>query len=564
MSRFRFLRLIIVTVLALVLVAFAGSAQENGAEGIGDPYFPTMGNGGYDTSHYTIDVMVDMVGNTLDSDVKIEAVATQDLSTFNLDFYGYEIEGVTVNKLPAAFERDLRQGELTIIPAVPLTAGEPFEVTVAYNGVPPRGNSNWRHYGDGVMVAGEPVGSSGWYPVNEHPSDKAAYTILVTIDDQWIVGSNGSLKQIRTNDDGTLTYVWDSLDEMASYLVTVAIGDFIIDEGISEAGVPIRNFFASNLSAEYIEPFGLQGEMVDFFSTVFGPYPFNAYGSVVHDLETGFALETQTLSTFGNVFAGEGVIAHELAHQWFGNSVSLELWQDIWLNEGFATYASGLWFEHTRGGSAINDYVAGLYENIAGLEAPFQVEAQELRDFVSDLPLGDMTLSTDQITDGLTILLGDALDQEVLGAIMDSLPEGDIDGTELARILQRLPLDTLRISRPLIREFLYAVDLGDFVEATRIRLGDPGQANLFSGIVYQRGALTLHALRLAVGDDDFFDILRTYTTRYAGAVVTTEDFISVAEEVSGQQLDDLFDAWLFQTELPDMPELELYAADFLG
>jgi aminopeptidase N len=457
----------------------------------------------------------------------------------------------------------LRQGELTITPAVALAAGEPFEVTVAYNGVPPRGNTGWRHYGNGVMVAGEPTGSSGWYPVNEHPADKASYTILVTIDDEWVVGSNGALKQTRINDDGTLTYIWDSLDEMASYLVTVAIGDFIIDEGVSEDGVPIRNYFASNLSAEYIAPFSLQGEMVDFFSTVFGPYPFNAYGSVVHDLETGFALETQTLSTFGNVFAGEGVIAHELAHQWFGNSVSLELWQDIWLNEGFATYASGLWFEHTRGGSAINDYVAGLYENIAALEAPFQVEAEELRSFVSDLPLDDVTLTADQITDSLTILLGDALDEDALETMLDSLPEGDINGAELARIVQRLPLDTLRISRPLIREFLYAIDLGEFVEATRIRLGDPGSSNLFSGIVYQRGALTLHALRLAVGDEAFFDILRTYTSRYAGDVVTTEDFIAIAEEVSGQQLDDLFDAWLYQTQLPDMAELELYAADFV-
>lgn len=555
-------RVIVLVVLAILVGGLPIHAQD-GATGIGDDYFPTMGNGGYDSLHYTIDVTVDMEQDRLESQVRIDALATQDLDQFNLDFFGFEIDGLTVNGEAAGFERDYQLGELTVMPQDSLAAGDRFEVVVTYNGTPPQENSGWNNYGRGVMVAGEPTGASGWYPVNEHPADKAAYTILVTIDDRWVVGSNGTLKDTRDNGDGTLTYIWDSPDEMASYLVTLAIGDFEIDRAETAGGIEVRNYFAATLPDDYLEPFASQPEMIDFFETVFGPYPFHVYGSAVHDVQTGFALETQTLSTFGSAFAGESVIAHELAHQWFGDSVGLARWQDIWLNEGFATYSSGLWEEYLNGAVAIDDYVTSLYENMAAIEAPFEVEADVVRDYFRRLPLDDMTLTRAQVNDGLAIFFADELEAGVLEEAVTGLPEDGISQRQLARLVENLPYETMTITRQRVRDFLYAIGLDEVAAASRVLLGDPGPDNLFSGVIYQRGALTLHALRLAVGDETFFKILRTYTSLYAGDVVMTDDFIAVAEEVSGQELDDLFDAWLFSHDLPDLPELGLYAADFM-
>ena len=201
--------------------------------------------------------------------------------------------------------------------------------------------------------------------------------------------------------------------------------------------------------------------MIAVFSDLFGPYPFEAYGVVVANVELGFALETQTLSLFGRDILSpfnfgtraEEVIAHELSHQWFGDSVTPARWQDIWLNEGFATYAEALWIEHEEGEEAFENYMRTLYA----------------------------VISQPQFTAGA-------------------------------------------ISMP----------------------GVPPPGDLFNTSVYLRGGWTLHALRLEVGDDAFFEILRSYYDRFKYSNVTTQDFVNVAEEVSGQNLDNLFNRWLYQ------------------
>jgi aminopeptidase N len=470
----------------LMIVTFSiVQAQESspGDDGIGDPYFPTLGNGGYDTLHYTLDLSVDMDTNTLDGTATIDAQATQNLSAFNLDFSGFTIHEIIVNGTPSGFTRSgPGTRELTITPENPLSDQEIFTTRIAYSGVPLEGvnippgaalfSLGWTYYGDGVFVASETAGAALWYPVNDHPLDKATYTFRITVPKPYGVAANGLLQDIIDNGD-TSTYHWESNDPVASYLVTVNIDEFEVRTDKGPDGLPIRNYFPEEISDQAEDIFAATAEMIEFFSGVFGPYPFDAYGVIVAGVPLPFALETQTLSLFGSDVinpdyrptsgGAETVIAHELAHQWFGNSVSPERWQDIWLNEGFATYASVLWFEHSAGTAVRDNLLVGFYDWIA---------------------------------------------------------------------------------------------TGSY---TRIRVGSPPRDSLFNRSVYLRGAWTLHALRLQVGDEAFFDILRTYHERFKYGNAGTPDFVDVAEEISGQNLQSLFIDWLYELSVPDVPEMGLSA-----
>ena len=233
----------------------------------------------------------------------------------------------------------------------------------------------WVIYDNGSYVLSQPDGAANFYPVNNHPLDRAAYSFRITVPEGFEVAANGVLERTTDNGDST-TYVFEARDPMASYLATVNItSGFNVETSISDGGVPIRNYFAETLPNDQLAPFDLQPEMIDFLSSIFGPYPFETYGSVVIDEAIGAALETQTLSLFGSDFLDpnrmgritlEDVIAHKAAHQWFGDHLALEDWRDIWLDEGFATYSEGLWREYSRGAEALDEWVTinyGFVEN---------------------------------------------------------------------------------------------------------------------------------------------------------------------------------------------------------
>lgn len=440
-----------------------------GADGMGDSLYPEFGNGGYDTLTYTLDITINNVDTSeIEATTTIEAIATQDLSRFNLDFAGFEITSIKVNDEAVEFERSGQ--ELTVIPAQALTKDEVFTVSVAYQGVPEAMTSQalpfqtgWVAYDGGIFVLSEPDGSASYYPVNDHPLDKATYTIIVTAPKPYEVAANGVLEETKDNGEST-TYTFTIRDPMASYLTTINVNDFNVETMESENGIPIRNYYAASLPQEVNKPFARQGEMIDYFSELFGPYPFEVYGSLVMDTEFGAALENQTMSIYGvdmidfdDVEGTEAVVAHELAHQWFGDSISVADWSDIWLNEGFATYGEALWVEYDYGKDGLNNWVNGVYEEVK------------------------------------------------------AYPE------------------------------FYPPP------------GNPAANDLFNGGVYLRGGLTLHALRVTIGNDAFFETLRTYHERYKFGNATTEDFIAVAEEVSGEDLKALFDAWLYDEQLPSMP-----------
>ncbi|MGR6322087.1 M1 family metallopeptidase [Micromonospora soli] len=452
--------------LAVALLAAGCTGDDGrfrpGAADAGDPYVPGAGNGGYDVDHYALKVRYDPADDRLTGQATITATATTGLSRFHLDLAGLTVDRVRVDGAPATQRRD--GNELVVTPARGLPAGKRFTVEVAYGGVPRSlpsgelGDGGFHATPDGAIALGQPESASTWYPVNDHPSDKATYDLEVTVPDGLAALSNGVPKG-RDSRAGWTTWRWAEGAPMASYLTTLVIGNYRVSTG-THAGKPLVTAVAAGLPADGPEAASVArtGEIADFLAGRFGPYPFDAYGGiVVADGRIRYALETQTRPVYGPGFFRGGrpnptVVAHELAHQWFGDSVSLARWGDIWLNEGFATYAEWLWDEHDGGPTVA-------------------------RAFAERYAATDWT-------------------------------------------------------RPTV---------------------DPGRAGMFGDAVYQRGALAVHALRRAVGDETFFRILRGWLAERRNGTATTADFVGYVERVAGRPLRPLFDAWLAGATAPALP-----------
>jgi hypothetical protein len=665
--------------LCLTLLPAAASAAgpqfRQGAAGAGDPYFPEDGNGGYDVGHYALDITFEPATDRLAGVATLTARATQNLSRFNLDLDGLTVRSISVGGRSARWSRS--GGELRITPSAGITAGSAFTTVIAYDGVPAifdepaLGLSGFFHTDDGALVAGQPHAASSWFPVNDHPLDKASYGFRIRVPAGLTAVANGALVGSTTS-GGWTTWTWDAPEPMASYLTTMAIGAFdlhawqragikywdatdpalsspvaaprtgsrfalsqpddaaykrlattlavpaggatlsfwitratedswdfvaveahrpglddwttlpdlnghtaqdpaglcfsaahpflahyftvvedpttgdvtcaptgttgawnaisgssdgfeswtvdlgayaggevevaiayITDESVQLPGVfvddvevstgPGSTGFEGGTLAPWTTPGAPEGspgnptdwivgdaadvgtplgdgieaslarqpEFLRFLAGVFGPYPFATSGGIIDGArEIGFALETQTRPVYSRWFFGgpEGndfVFVHELAHQWYGDSLAVARWQDIWLNEGLATYAEWLWSEEEGFGTAQENFDFWAYEA-----------------FAPDDPFWALTI------------------------------------------------------------------------------GDPGPDRLFDFAVYVRGAMTLHTLRLEIGDADFFDLIETWATSRKGGNVTTPEFIALAETISGQDLGGLFDTWLFTGAYP--------------
>jgi aminopeptidase N len=427
-----------------------------GAAGLGDPFFPNAGNGGYDVSSYDLTLDWQPSGNQLTGTAVIKATATQNLSRFDLDLRGFTISRLLVNGVAATFARDGEQ-ELVVTPQSGITSGSAFTVTVNYNGTPtvvidPDGSpEGWVPTDDGAFVVGEPQGSPGWFPVNDSPHDKATYHFRVTVPEGLTVMANGVLESSTTS-GGKTTWAWNETDPMAPYLATSTIGKF--DLTISQIG-SIPSYLAIDPQLPKGNVFRLMPDIVRFYESMYGPYPFNAVGGIADSAKNvGYSLETQTKPVYDRM-PDELTVAHELSHMWFGDAVTLTQWPDIWLHEGFATFSEWIWSEYT-GNKTAQKYFDNLYNQ----------PPQDVR-FWTPPP------------------------------------------------------------------------------------GDPGTpAFMFNGTIYYRGGMTLQALRVKIGDFAFFNLLRTWVAQHKYGNATTPQFIALAEQISGMDLDRFFDVWLYQPEKP--------------
>ena len=235
---------VVLTVALLAVAAPAGAADgfTPGSPGLGDPFFPLAGNGGYDVTNYALRLSYDPATNHLDGTATIRATATQNLSRFDLDLRGFQISRLLVNGQAASFTRDGQ--ELVITPAAGLPAGQTFTVVVDYAGVPavitdPDGSiEGWVPTDDGAFVVGEPQGSPGWYPVNDNPQDKATYSFRVTVPEGLTVMANGVLVS-QTSSGGKTTLVWREGLPMAPYLATATLGRFDLTQYQLSSGLPV-------------------------------------------------------------------------------------------------------------------------------------------------------------------------------------------------------------------------------------------------------------------------------------------------------------------------------------
>ena len=349
-----------VVLFALAVVASPVSAASRhpggtpGAAGIGDRLFPQLGNGGYDARHY--DLAFTYASSAPEQDVAgkvtMSARATQSLSSFNLDFQGDSVSGVWVNGRRADWTLD--GAELVITPRHSLREGKRFKVSVRFVSGPfapvddlPFG---WFTTVDGSVTAGQPDQAHTIYPVNDHPADMASYTIRFDVPEGVTAVANGELRWSSTR-GGRSRSVYVMEEPMASELIQLAVGGLdVVERGYSR-GVRLRDVVPSARAAA-LEP-QLTGtpRHMDWLVERVGPYPFDSYGVLAADRDFGYALETQTLSLHP-VFVflpdypeqfREPLMVHELAHQWFGDSVAPSEWSDLWLNEGHATWYEWLY-----------------------------------------------------------------------------------------------------------------------------------------------------------------------------------------------------------------------------
>jgi aminopeptidase N len=426
-----------------------------------DPYLPHNGNFGYRVSRYELDLEYKVAINRLAGTATITAVTLAALRTFTLDLSdALSVAKVSVNgRRPASFSCSGNKLHITLSSALP--AGAAMTIAVRYGGTPRPIRSYWGEVGfeelsEGVLVAGQPNGAASWFPCDDHPSSKASYRIQISTENPYRAIANGELKSRRTRAAMT-TWVYELAEPTSTYLITLQIGMYEAYR-LQKSPVLMQAALPARLKRNFDHDFGRQPEMMKLFGKLFGPYPLSTgYTVVVTDDDLEIPLEAQGISIFGanhcdGQRGSERLIAHELAHQWFGNSVTARRWRDIWLHEGFACYAEWLWSEGS-GGQTADEW------------------AQHYHERLSDSP-HDLLLS------------------------------------------------------------------------------DPGPRDMFDDRVYKRGALTLHALRGVIGDDNFFALLRDWTKRHRHSTAVTDDFTGLAANYADVSLRPLWDAWLYSEDVP--------------
>lgn len=647
----------------------ADTVAQPGAPGLGDPYYPLDGNGGYDVKHYLLNVDYDPATDRLAGTAVITARATQDLSAFNLDLDGLTVRAVTVNARPAEWSRDA--AELTVTPRRALTDGRLFVTTVRYDGVPETiedifGVSGFFHTDDGFVISGEPRVASTWFPVNDHPLDKAAFTFRVTVPEGLEVVANGRLLY-ETTRNGSTIWAWQQTEPMAPYLATVNAGEFDFTE-YTDDGIRYLDALDPDLFDPIVEPrtgdaFAWSQRADNSYKRLTRTISVPDDGAqlsfwVNRDTEPDWDftfVEARTaggddwttlpdvggkatsstgsscpgwhalhpfLTRYQSDDGAGGCTPTGTSGEWWAATGASDGWEEWTVDlaayagsdvEVSISYASDEVVQLY--GVSVDDVVVSTGEGTTSFEAdgdpldgwvvsgPPEGSPGNENDWVvtstGPASLGEVAETAfarqPEIIDFLEEYFGpypfrnaggivDDNDELVFALETQSRPiystnfftdQNEADSVVVHELAHQWVGDSVAVEAwqhiwlnegfAQYAEWLWSEreGLGTVQEIfdsfasipaddpfwTTV-IGDPGPDLLFDFAVYARGAMTVHALRLAVGDEDFFRILNEWATTNEGGNVSTDDFIALAEQVSGEELGPLFDEWLFTDTKP--------------
>jgi aminopeptidase N len=322
------------------------------------PYGFGHGDASYRVEHYDLDLDYRVRTNRLTGTARLTVRTLTPTRELALDLGALAVHEVTVAGASVARHRH-RAGRLVVRLADVVPAEAALAVVVRYGGSPRPVASRWGPVGweeleDGALVASQPTGAPSWFPCNDRPDDKATYRTSITVENPYVVLAHGTLVDRRPR-AGTTTWVFDQPSPTATYLASVQIGRYA-ELVLATEPVPQRLLVPPRLAATARARLARHAEMLAHFEDLFGPYPFAEYSLVFTADALDIPVEAQGMAVFGSNHLspgddGERLIPHELAHQWFGNAVSVASWQHIWLNEGFACYAEWLWSEASGGPS---------------------------------------------------------------------------------------------------------------------------------------------------------------------------------------------------------------------
>ncbi|MFI2411671.1 M1 family metallopeptidase [Streptomyces sp. NPDC018947] len=440
--------------------------------GVGDRLFPHLGNPGYDVAAYDLSFTYSgSNGRPLKAVTVIDARTTADLDRINLDFAHGKVDSVEVDGEPAGFA--FAGEDLVITPAKPPAEGELTRITVRHSSDPVyRGarQGGWVRTSDGLAMANQADVAHLVFPCNDHPLDKARFTIRVTAPDGLTVAANGLPTAVERS-GGTTTWTYRTAHPMATELAQVSIGRSTVLYRTGPHGLPVRDVVPTRHRA-VLEPWLAKTPgQIAWMESKAGPYPFETYGLLVADATTGYELETQTLSLFERELFTErayprwyveSIMVHELSHQWFGNSVGPRSWSDLWLNEGHATWYEALYAEE-KAGKSLRDRMKAAYG---------------------------------------------ASDRWRASGGPPAAPKPP---------------------------------------------GNGSKTGIFRANVYDGAALVLYALRQEIGVPAFELLEHEWAGRYRDGTATTADFVRLASEVAGRDLNGFFQGWLYGTKTPPMP-----------